>query len=315
MNTPPIPPDLSSVAQLGVMISNAFPDSRSEAGATFRAIESVFATHPDCEAVQTVDVLSAAERREIRRLVHDQGRPHTYMLTRVFVEERLNLSSLDPELRRRSYAIAIQKFKDAGEAGASTVGVLSGARPVDPEKRQEALAVLEDSMAQLCRAGAADGLQVAIEPLDYAADKRGTLGTTDEAVAICRRLAESQLPLHLCLDTAHMLLNGEDVVASALAAESHVLEFHVCNAVIQREHALFGDRHLPFGPPGVLDAQAIGAILAALLRSGFLGLKKRRRVFSEVRKSADTNSPAVVAHGFETLQAAWRYAKERLANG
>src|SRR5688572_26794337 len=104
MNKPSIPSKLSSVAQLGVMISNAFPDSRSEAGATLRAIESVLAAYPDCEAVQTVDVLSAAERREIRRLVHDQGRPHTYMLTRVFVEERLNLSSLDPELRRRSCA-------------------------------------------------------------------------------------------------------------------------------------------------------------------------------------------------------------------
>ena len=78
-------PDFAGVAVPGVMISNAWPQSRLENGATLEATRRVREQHPFFEAFQTVDIPFAEERRAFRKLIGDQGHPHTYTLTRVFV--------------------------------------------------------------------------------------------------------------------------------------------------------------------------------------------------------------------------------------
>jgi len=143
---------LSRVARPGVMISNAWPQSRRTEGATLRAIEEVLENYPDFEAYQTVDVPFAAERRAIRRLLGNQGHPHTYTLTRIFAEQKASLSSLDPDNRRRAVTAVIPQLDDALEIGADRIFVVSGARPTDPNRREEALAVLGDSLGQLAHA-------------------------------------------------------------------------------------------------------------------------------------------------------------------
>lgn len=84
------------VAQPGVVISNAWPQSRTTEGATLRAIEEILARFPFFEAYQTVDIPFLAERRAIRGLLGGRNRPHTYSLTRVLGEKKLSLSALDP---------------------------------------------------------------------------------------------------------------------------------------------------------------------------------------------------------------------------
>ena len=295
----------SDIAQPGIMISQAWPHSRSESGATLRAIEQVFAHTSFFEAVQTVDIPFADERRAVRKLVRDAGRPHTYTLTRVLGENKLNLSSLDPIVRQRSYETVIQKFDDALEAGADAIGLISGPRPVDPVRRDEALRALEDSLAQISAAGARAGLTILVEPLDYEAHKRCTLGTTGEAVAICDHLAKANLSLKLCLDVAHLVLNGESVVPAVAAARGHVLEFHFVNAVTDRAHPLFGDHHLVFGSPGVIDIPQIAGMMAGLARDGFFNAAQRPRVFCEVWKPDDRESLAVVDHCERALREGW----------
>jgi sugar phosphate isomerase/epimerase len=307
-----MPANFSAVAQPGVMISNAWPDSRQTRGATQRAIEQVLATHPFFEAFQTVDIPFADERREVRRLVHDAGRPHTYTLTRVLAESRLNLSSLDTDVRRRSCEMVIQKLDEALEAGANTVGLISGPRPA--VARSEALRTLEDSMATICRAAQSrDGLEILLEPLDFEAHKRCTLGTVVEAVAICDRLEKSGLRLKLCLDVAHMVLNREDILAAVALARPHLLEFHFCNAVTDPTHPLFGDHHLPFGPPGVVGFDDIAQLMRGLAADHFFSAQNRPHVFCEVWKPKDGESLAVVAHCEEALREGWRRGGAQVA--
>jgi sugar phosphate isomerase/epimerase len=301
----------ANVAQPGVMISNAWPQSRTQEGATLRAIEEVLARFPFFEAFQTVDVPFAAERRAICRILRDAGHPHTYTLTRILAEQRLNLSSLDPQLRRRSCDTIIAKFEDAREAGASSVGLISGPRPADPAARDDALRALEDSLASLAAAAAKlGGLELVLEPLDFDAHKRCTLGTTREAVAMCDRLSAAGLRVRLCLDVAHLILNQEDIIAAVSDARAHIVEFHFCNAVTDHAHPLFGDHHLFFGAPGVVGVGQIAEIMAGLGRIGYLDASIRPRVYCEVWKPDGTDSLAVVAHCEEYLNAGWHRTRE-----
>ena len=296
----------AEVATPGVMISNAWPQSRLEEGATVAAAREVLEHHPFFEAFQTVDIPYAAERRAFRRLIGDQGHAHTYTLTRIFAEGNLSLSSLDEAIRRRSWETVIRTMDDAVEAGAESITVVSGSRPEDPGARLEALACLEESMAKICEAVADRGdLEVVIEPLDYDAHKRATLGSTGEAVELCRRLAGSGLRLKLCIDTAHLILNREDIPAAVEKARSCIVDFHFCNAVTEREHPFFGDRHLPFGPPGVVDEKQVAEWMAALARSGFLSETARPRVFCEVMTPDWMQPMEVVAHCENMLEQAW----------
>jgi sugar phosphate isomerase/epimerase len=299
----------AQVAQPGVVISNAWPQSRGTDGATLQAIEEVLARFPFFEAYQTVDIPVAAERRAIRRLLGDRGRPHTYTLTRVLGEQKLNLSSLDQGNRQRAVATVIAQFDHAVEAGARTVAVISGSRPADPAKRPEALQALEDSLEQLAAAIARHpGLELLIEPLDYEAHKRNTLGTTVEAVAICRRLAAKQLRLTLCIDTAHLILNGEETVECVGLARDFITEFHFCNPVTDRSSPVYGDQHLPFGKPGVVDIDEIAGFMAGLHRSGYLTAGVRPRVYCEVMQLGNMASLGVVDHCQQALLQGWARA-------
>ncbi|HVZ65680.1 MAG TPA: TIM barrel protein [Lacunisphaera sp.] len=302
------------VAQPGVVISNAWPQSRMTEGATLKAIEEVLAKFPFFEAYQTVDIPYAAERRAVRRLLGDRGRPHTYALTRVLAEKKASLSSLDSANRRLAVETVIAQFAAAEEAGASTITVISGPRPTDPALRPEALKVLEDSLTQLAAAIVAHPrLELLIEPLDYEAHKRNTLGTTSEAVAICRRLAAKRLKLVLCLDTAHMILNGEDTVAAVAEAREFITEFHFCNPVKDRSSPHYGDQHVPFGAPGVVDLPEIAAFMAGLQLGGYLAAAVRPRVYCEVMSSAAMGPLAVVEHCQAALLIAWARANEPAA--
>jgi sugar phosphate isomerase/epimerase len=296
----------TQVAQPGVVISNAWPQSRGTEGATLRAIEEVLAAHPFFEAFQTVDIPYPAERRQIRHLLGDQGRPHTYTLTRVLGEQKLSLSSLDPINRQRAVDTVITQFDHAAEAGAKTVAVISGARPADPHQRTEALKALEESLS--CLASVITryaGMELLIEPLDYEADKCNTLGSTPEAVTICRRLAARQLRLVLCLDTAHLILNNEDTVSAVAQAREFITEFHFCNPVTNRSSTVYGDRHIPFGPPGVVGIEEITQFMAGLHRDGYLAPAVRPRVYCEVMQAAPMTPLDVVRHCEDSLLTAW----------
>jgi len=296
----------TEVAQPGAVISNAWPQSRSTEGATLRAIEEVLTAHPFFEAFQTVDVPFPAERRQIRCLLGDRGRPHTYTLTRVLGEQKVSLSSLDLENRQRAVEIVKGQFDHAAEVGAATVAVISGPRPADPDLRIKALDALEDSLTQLASAiGQYPGMELLIEPLDFEADKRNTLGSTSEAVAICRRLAARQLRLALCLDTAHLILNQENTVSAVAQARAFITEFHFCNPVTDRTSAAFGDRHIPFGPPGVVGIEQISHFMADLQRDGYLVAAVRPRVYCEVMQPPPMTSIEVIRHCEDSLLAAW----------
>ncbi len=296
---------LSDVARPGILISNTWPRSRERQGETLAAIETVL-ERGFFQSFQTVEIPFRDERKAIARLMQAEGLPLTYCLTRVLNENGLNLSDLDEENRQRSYERTIQCLDDARQAGARSVSLISGPRPADPTQRAAALQGLADSMQHICRAAQADpALKIILEPLDWDTHKKCTLGLVEEAVAICKQLRLLELELNLCIDTAHMILNGEDPVESLGRARAFAIEFHYCNCVTDRSHPLFGDLHLPFGSPGVLDIDGMAHIMREGIAMGFFNAQDRPVVACEVLKREGDESLWVMQHGRDALQQAW----------
>jgi sugar phosphate isomerase/epimerase len=290
------------------MISQTWPRSRETNGQTLAAIETAL-REDFFEAFQTVEIPYIDERKALAALLAREKKPLTYCVTRVLNENRLNLSDLDEENRRRSYEQAIQCLNDARGAGAWAVSMVSGPRPQAPSDRQEALRRLGDSLAHICRAAeAAPALKVMIEPLDADADKCFTLGSTTEAITLCQQVAREGLHLWLTLDMAHILLNGEDPAGALAAAMTYAPEYHYCNPVLDASHPLRGDKHLPFGPPGAVDIADIAAVMRASLTMSYFNPSNRPGVFCEVLRSDDEDPVALMRYCRAVMLAAWEQA-------
>lgn len=299
---------LSDVARPGLMISQTWPTSREQRGATLAAIESAL-QEGFFEAFQTVEIPHSDERRPVAALLAGENKPLTYCLTRVLNENRLNLSDLDETNRRLSYERMIRALDDAREAGASAVAVVSGPKPLAPQDRGEALHRLADSLAHLCRAAAAaPAPRVLIEPLDLDADKRLTLGTTREALFLCKAVAGQGQRLWLIIDMAHALLNREDPAEALVSARSDTAEYHYCNPVLEVGHPLYGDKHLRFGPPGAVDIPEIARIMRISIRIGFLNANDRPAVFCEVLRAGTEDPIALMRYCRQVMLDAWEQA-------
>jgi sugar phosphate isomerase/epimerase len=302
-------PSLYDVTTPGILISNAWPTSRERQGETLAAIETVL-QNGFFRAFQTVEIPYASERKAIASLLGGEGMPLTYCLTRVLNENGANLSDLDQNRRKQSYELAIRCLDQAREAGAKAVSVISGPAPSDPSRRLEAVKVLGDSLIHICRAAQAEpALRVIVEPLDVEAHKRCSLGLTTEALELCEAAAQEKLDLKLCIDTAHMILNGEEPMDSLALVQEFVVEFHFCNAVLDTSHPLFGDHHLPFGPPGIVDFVTMGQYMKGSVELGFYG-ENKPGIFCEVLRHDPHDSLWVMKHCQEALEAAWELQLE-----
>ena len=295
--------ELKDVTRPGLMISQTWPTTRETEGKTLEVIEKSLDLG-FFEAFQTVEIPYASERRAVAKLLPDM--PLTYCLARVLNEKKLNLADGDEANRKRSCDHLIRCLDDAREAGAGGVALISGPAPATEKERREGLARIQESLAAIAEAArTSPEVKVIIEPLDVRAHKKNTLGYAHEAFAICRNLKKQGIAVGLCLDTAHQYLNGEDPIKTLEEGMEFAWEFHFCNCVTEPSHELFGDRHMPFGPPGILDAPAIGGLMAGAVEAGYFTPQKRPTIFCEVLKRPEDEPEQVIDHVKSYLLEGW----------
>ena len=296
---------LSEVSKPGIMISQAWPGSREVEGQTLEAIEKAL-TEDFFKAFQTVEITYPNERKLVAKIVENQNLFYIYCVARIINDNKLNLSDLNKANRKKSVDQLMRCMDDAREAGSQAFSLISGSQPSDPMKRTEALSYLKDSIVQLCEAAKKRPvLKIVIEPLDINVHKKNTLGKTEEAVSICHDLKKEGLDLWLCIDTAHAALNDEDPLSALLMAMPYVTEFHFCNCVIEPSHRLYGDYHIPFGKPGIMDLQSISRMLGKMFEMGFLNKTDRPAVMCEVLKKEQDDSVELMHYCKAILSEAW----------
>ncbi len=301
---------LQEVALPGLMISQTWPTSREKHGDTLNALETAL-KEDFFTSFQTVEVPFKSERRRIASAIRETGCEYDYCVARVLNENGHNLSDLDNSKRIQSCDATIGCLDDAREAGASSFTVISGPVPDNPERRFEALRCLTDSLRRIgIEAGENPSLRLTIEPLDVEKHKKFTLGFTGEAMNIIRELREERIDVSLLLDSAHITLNDENLMEVIEMAHEYTSTFHYCNCVVDQNHELFGDRHIRFGKPGVLDKTGIAEIMKKQLDIGFFCTDHRRPVMCEVRLAAAEDSLELMRYCRTILERAWRAARQ-----
>ena len=297
--------DLRSCIEPGVMLSQVSPTSQQTEGRTLELVE-IARDDPFFEGVQIVDVSFPDERERIGALVREAGIGLTYCITRVLGRNGWNLSALSDQERRAAVDGARRCLDDARQTAARYVHLVSGPAPPEEADRIKALEGLKESIAALCEAARQEPrLDVIIEPLDVRAHKKATLGFTTEAIDLMRSVQRTADNIGLCLDTAHVTLNGEDPVESLTESMDWLREFHFCNCVDDPEHELYGDRHLPFGEPGVFTVDAVAAVMRGAVEARFFTPERRPRVFCEVLNAEDRPAGEIIQHCRQTLESAW----------
>jgi len=302
--------ELTDVTKPGLMISNIEPESRKVKGRTLEVLEQAIELN-FFEAYQTVEVPYADERQKIAQAVKARKLNMTYCLTRILNDNKLDLSSLDEQLRKRSVQELIPHFDDALQQASDAVHLISGPAETDPDRRSEQLRQFQKSWLELCETAQKKGLKVIAEPLDTQMHKKKALGTTTEALEIVRNLSANVSNAFLCLDTSHMILNGEDIISSVSIAMDYIDEFHFCNPVLKRDDPLFGDTHIKLGEPGELDIQAVGRLMARCYQVGFFSTSRRPKLLLEVRNRNDS-VPDLIRYCRRTLLDAWAIALSEL---
>ena len=164
----------------------------------------------------------------------------------------LALADPDPAGRQRAIDYVRAVIELAAPFGApAIVGSVQG-RSAPGEEREEALARLVDSMAQLGEAAAAAGGRLVLEPLNrYETDLCNTLAA---GVEVIERTGSDRIGV--LADLFHMNIEETDIAASLLAAGPRLGHLHFVDS--NRRPA--GCGHLSYGP-----------IAAALRAAGYRG--------------------------------------------
>lgn len=286
----------------GIMISQIEPESRKLEGETLKVIEKATAD-AFFQTLQTVEIPYPRERKEAARVINERSLELTYCLARVLNEAGGNLSSLDDSVREHSVNTVLSELDAAKEAGAARLVVISGSAPKEADRREEALKALYASLVTLARemTKREAPFPVVIEPLDAFAHKKNTLGLVREAVDLVKGV-NSEVGhdrYSLCLDTAHMLLNGEDIYNYSGIERGIVSEFHFCNPVLQKNNVHYGDNHILFGEPGALDGKDVPAIYKSLKA----GLDTEEMgIFFEIKQPAGWNFEKMIDYNRELFQ-------------
>jgi sugar phosphate isomerase/epimerase len=256
------------------------------------------------QSVEVPALKHREDRKQIHKAVIRTGLDLTTWMSYVLIEEGLNLSSLDESIRKKSVRRILEKVDEAIESGSTRVAVLSGPDP-GLQLRRQAKANLFVSLCELCETLEKNGnCSLTLEPLDRGAHKNGLIGPTGESIQLVRRVRKSYSNMFVNWDSAHVALNGEDILRSFAIAADMVDGIHLADAVLDPSSELFGDHHRRILGNGFLDIPTITKLFQKAWEIGWFE-KNRKRVSVEVRTLQGEDPWTTIGYCRHILKEAW----------
>ncbi len=199
------------------------------------------------QAIETGFFFTPENQRRVRDFCRANDWELTMWATPALLAEQLNLSSLDDQLRETSVSRTIELIDQAMSCGADKIGLPSGDYPGD-DLCESAKEALYDSMKQIAAAlQSQPEMQILLEPLDRYAHKKQLIGPMAEAMEWFAPLHAECPNIFIHWDSAHEALGGIDLIESLRLAKPYLSQFHLCNAVLDPRHPMYGDWHMDIG--------------------------------------------------------------------
>src|SRR5699024_372137 len=196
-----------------------------------------------------------------------------------------DISSLNRDWKNKSIDFIKKNIYLRAEAGASNIALVPGENPglnLIKESSQQ----LTERLYDICYEARKFNINILIEPLDRNVDKNCLIGPTNEILDVIKNVKKKYNNIGLAFDTAHPALNGEDIIKSINMANSELYQIHFSNAVLEKGHKLFGDRHIPIGNPGFLNIEKISDFLK---KASTISEKTNRKIPIAIEVRTDKN--------------------------
>jgi len=259
------------------------------------------------KGAEIADIMDKSERKRIGEVVVGSGLCVAQWMSLVLINEGLNLSSINEDLRRKSVSRMKDHLEPAAECRASYFALLSGPDP-GAELRNQATEQLYRSLCELCEAAENYSICIFLEPLDRPAHKKGLIGPGCEAADLVGRVRKSFNNMSLCWDSAHLALNGEDILESLVLMKLYITRLHLSNPVLDSSREDFGDNHIPIGPPGDFTIEDMVKVFRKAVEIE-LFVKQKPYVSVEVRSGCGADPWDTVVLARRTLQQVWNLYK------
>jgi sugar phosphate isomerase/epimerase len=213
-------------------------------------VDEIVARIPDIpfyKGMETGVLFDAECRRKVRDIVEREEYQLTVWLSPSINDHGYNLSSLDRGLRKQSVQRALDVMQLAFEMGATHLGIPCGPHP-GAQQEGEAIEALVDSYRAMLEAiKEYPQMDFTFEPLDRSAHKKQLLGPMQEVVDVFKVLRKDYDNIFIHWDSAHEVLNGNDLFESLETARPYLAQIHLSNCVPTPSHPYYGDWHMSVG--------------------------------------------------------------------
>ena len=297
---------LHDFMRVGIVHFMAYP-SANTTDTYLSTIEDIVAD----EFFSAIEVTSAPDEQtaQIARALLDAGGVAVgFGAQPILLGNKGNLNSFDEEERQRAIQLVKRAVDDAYAVGAQKLGLLSG-QDVQPELRDEAVALLILSLQELCAYAASQGdLAITLELFDHATDKRCLIGSTRMAVQVAAEVRKGNPRFGLMVDLSHLPMQGESPAKALHTTRDYLTHAHIGNCVIRNsKDPRYGDTHPRFGyVGGEIDVPELTEYLRALLDIGYLAEGSDGILAFEVKPAPGESGRAVIAQAKRTLRTAWQ---------
>jgi sugar phosphate isomerase/epimerase len=235
--------------------------------------------------------------------VAESGKSICYNMGNRAGQRSLAPASIDRELRSYSLGVYLDELERAQLCGAERIITNSG--PNDLEHREQCFDYLVEFYVELCRH--AEGLLVMIEPTDFDTSKRKLVGSSAEAVGICRRVHGAGCPnMASMIDLCHVPLMHETIPTAFADTGDYLGHIHLGTCVVDRGSPYFGDKHPGIGiPGGVYGIEDFADVFRVGLSRGYFSQRERGWISIEMRALPGKSSEESLDIYYDAVCRAW----------
>jgi sugar phosphate isomerase/epimerase len=289
---------------LGINHQFLFPGAVSDAGVHTQTLELLAGDN----RFDALDFwISAGEPnrgREIKSITNS-GKYLNYNIGDRYGQRTMIPASPDPD--ERNYALETMKRETgmALECGASKI--IFGSGPDFPKDRDEAKKRLAGFIFEAFR-DVPQSVLLAMEPTDRSLDKFFLFGPFDESAQFSEEIRKQGMKnFTLLVDMGHIPLLGVSLEKALDQARGNIGHIHLGNCIVKdKQHPLYGDKHVPWGfPGGEYTGADVNKFVGELNRIGYFDLKNKNTVSFEMRPYEELGPEKSADKFIEIFNFAW----------
>jgi sugar phosphate isomerase/epimerase len=286
--------------RLGVNHHLLYADVIKDSAEHLRTLEIVLSDH----RLDIIDMWYPWDIKEAcLKAIKDSGKIIYYNMGNRAGQRSLAPASMDDDHRRYTLDVYKDELKRAKLCNAQKIITNSG--PNDLKHREKCKDYLVEFYIEICKQ--AEGIMVIIEPTDWDTSKYKLIGSSLEAVEICRRVRDAGCEnMGSMIDMCHVPLMHETIFQAVSDTGEYLEHIHLGNCVLDKKSPWYGDKHPGLGiEGGIFGVSDIAELFKRGLSTGYFSLQSRGSASIEMRRLPGQSSEECFDNYYDEVCQAW----------